>query len=88
MRRIERTGVAIDLCAACGAVWLDGGELALLLANSASRAATLPPQAAGTGAIESWEEELLEWAEELFDTRRREEPGDSGGSIDLDFDLD
>ena len=31
METRERYGVAVDICGGCGAVWLDGGELAQLL---------------------------------------------------------
>ena len=31
METKKRHGVAIDICQGCGAVWLDGGELAQLL---------------------------------------------------------
>jgi Zn-finger nucleic acid-binding protein len=34
-----RDGVAIDVCQCCGGVWLDRGELELLLASAGSRRA-------------------------------------------------
>jgi Zn-finger nucleic acid-binding protein len=49
---LEVEGIEIDHCLACGGVWLDGGELELLLSNAGNRDALMGSLQGDVGSTE------------------------------------
>lgn len=50
MEPVERAGVTVDLCRACGAVWLDAGEIERILQCYRQPGAEHGETAAGEGS--------------------------------------